>query len=104
MTPVAWTKGALRDLEEILTYAAERSPQGAATIAARVRDTELTISTFPRASRLDAETGAYEAVVGGVPLLVIYELITVAAGTLQVDIIAVFHTSRDPDTKPGRRE
>jgi toxin ParE1/3/4 len=104
MTPVVWTTGARDDLEAILTYVAERSPQGAATISARIRDAELTIATFPRASRRDPETHTYEAVVRGAPLLVIYDLITSSAGKLQADIIAVFHTSRDPGTKPGRRE
>jgi plasmid stabilization system protein ParE len=52
MTPVVWTQGARTDLENILIYVAERSPQGAATIAARTRDAELTIATFPRASRV----------------------------------------------------
>jgi toxin ParE1/3/4 len=104
MTPVVWTKGALADLEAILTYVAERSPQGAATIAARIRDVELTIATFPRAARRDPDTQTYEAVVSGAPLLVIYDLITARGETLQADIIAVFHTSRDPATKPGRRD
>ncbi len=103
MTTVSWTKAAIRDLEEILSFVAEQSPQGAATIAARVHQAALDIATFPRASRRDTVTGAYEAVVRGVPLLLIYELIKAADGNLQADIISVFHTSRDPDTKPGRR-
>ena len=104
MTPVAWTKGALDDLESILEYVAARSLQGAATVSARVSEAEQTIALFPRASRRDVETGTYEAVVTGVPLLIIYELITTPDGEHQADVIAVFHTSRDPGTKPGRRE
>lgn len=104
MIEITWTTGALVDLEDILTYVAARSPQGAATIAARIRDTERTIMTFPRATRRDPETGAYEAVVSGTPLLVIYELVTQAEETIRADVIAVFHTSRDPASKPGRRD
>ena len=103
MTPVVWTTAALDDLEAILTYVAAKSPKGAATIAARVQDAEVAISTFPRASRRDPETGAYEAVVRNVPLLLIYEIDTTRTGAPQADIVAVFHTSRDPTTKPGRR-
>ncbi len=103
MIAVAWTTAALDDLEAILTYVAARSPQGAASMAARVSDTEVAIATFPRASRRDPDTGAYEAVVRRMPLLLIYEIVAVPDGHEQADIIAVFHTSRDPAAKPGHR-
>jgi plasmid stabilization system protein ParE len=104
MTPVVWTRGALDDLRTILEYVAARSLHGAATISARVYQAEQTIAMFPRASRRNADTGTYEAVVTGVPLLMIYDLVTTTDGEHQADIIAVFHTSRDPTAKPGRRE
>ena len=103
MTPVSWTKAALVDLELILIYAAARNLKGAATIAARVREAELTISTFPRAARRDPDTGAYEAIVHGLPLLLIYELIMVSDESQRIDIIAVFNTDRAVTAKPGRR-
>ena len=78
-----------------------RCRSGAASMAARVSDTEVAIATFPRASRRDPDTGAYEAVVRRMPLLLIY--VAVPDGHEQADIIAVFHTSRDPAAKPGRR-
>lgn len=102
MITVAWTMAAREDLEETLTYVAERNPRGAATIAERILEAETTISTFPRAARRDADTGAFEAVVRKVPCLLIYEIVD-AHGEEQADIIAVFHTSRDPAAKPGRR-
>lgn len=104
MLPVVWTTAALADLEQILTYVAERSPQGAATIAARVQQATLDIATVPRASRRDPATGTYECVVRGVPLLLVYEFVTRPDGAPQADIIAVFHTAREPGGKPGRRE
>lgn len=103
MTPVVWTKAALADLEQILAYVSERNEKGAATIAVRVQQAILDISTFPRANRRDKATGTYECVVRGVPLLLIYDLIVTSDGGQQADIIAVFHTSRDPIAKPGRR-
>jgi plasmid stabilization system protein ParE len=105
MTPVVWTKSARDDLEDILAYVAARSPQGAATIARRVEEAILDIATFPRAARRDPETGTFEWVVGGVPLLLIYELISSESGDDgQADIIAVFNTDRNPAGKPGRRD
>ncbi len=104
MIAVAWTMAALGDIEVILNYVAARSPQGAANMAARVRDTELTISTFPRAFRRDPATGVHEAVVRGMPLLLIYQIVGTPDGSEQADIIAVFYTSRDPAAKPGRRD
>lgn len=58
------------------------------------------------------ETGAFEAVVTGAPVLLNYDVAAAADGTSQADIIAVFHTSQDTaqdtaqDTtlKPGRRD
>lgn len=38
------------------------------------------------------------------PLLLIYQIISTAEGTEQADIIAAFHTARDPAEKPGRRD
>jgi toxin ParE1/3/4 len=104
MTAVVWTTAALADLEAILDYVAERSFQGAATIADRVHQATRDISTFPRAARLDQGSGTYECVVRGVPLLIIYELVPNSGGVIRAEIIAVFHTSRDPTTKPKRRE
>ena len=105
MTPAVWTKSARQDLEDILTYVAARSAQGAATIARRVEEAILDIATFPRAARRDPETGTFEWVVGGVPLLLIYELIRSESGDdRQVDVIAVFNTDRNPADKPGRRD
>ena len=103
MTSVRWTTAALDDLEQILSYMAERNPQGAATVAERVAKAVERISTFPRANRRDDETGTYECVVRGLPLLLINEIITAKDEAECVDLVAVFHTSREPAEKPGRR-
>jgi plasmid stabilization system protein ParE len=63
-------------------------------VAARIDHTLQAISQFPHAGRLDAETGAREWVVPGLPLLIIY----VTSDDL-IEVIAVFHTARDPETK-----
>jgi len=55
----------------------------------------LALAHFPRAARLDEETGAREYVVRGLPLLIIY-----VAADDWVEIIGIFHTARDPEGKP----
>ena len=104
MTPVVWTRAALRDLEEILEYVEERSHQGAISVARRVDRTVETISIFPRTARRDPATGVYETVVRGAPLLIIYEFVGLNDGKSEAQIIAVFLTSRNPASKPGRRD
>ena len=72
-------------------------------IAKRVEDAEKALAVFPRSSRYNAETGTYEAIVRGVPLLLIYELKSTSEESERVEIIAVFYTARHPNSKPGRR-
>ena len=103
MTSVAWTKLALRDLEEILAYVGRESEQGAATIVAKVEQAAQAISKLPRASRRDPETGHY-GVVPGLRLLLVYELVEASDGLKRAEIHALFHTSRSPDAKPGREQ
>lgn len=91
---VVWTPEAADDLDTILAFIAARSPAGAASVAAAIDHSLQTISEFPRAGRLDAETGAREWPIPGLPLLVIY----IHDETL-VEVIAFFHTSRDPAEK-----
>ena len=89
-----WTREAADDLESVLSYIAARNPIAAAAVAERIDRTVDDIVSFPRAARLDQETGCREAVVRGLPLLIIY---TVTSDL--IEIIAVFHTSRDPASK-----
>ncbi len=91
---VVWTLEALKDLINVLDYIRERSPAGASSVAAAIAATEKTIAQFPRAGRLDTETGCRESVVGRFPLLIVY-----VVGVELAEIIALFHTSRDPGTK-----
>lgn len=91
---VVWTEDALRDLEGLLAYIAQASPKGAATVAAGIEATISRISQFPNAGRLDRETGCRERLVGRFPILLVYLVHQDFA-----EIIAVFHTSRDPANK-----
>jgi plasmid stabilization system protein ParE len=53
---------------------------------------------FPRAARYDRETNTYERPIPGLPLLLIY-----MASDELVEVVAVFHTSRDPARKRRTR-
>ena len=94
---VRWTREAAADLEDVLSYIAERNPAAAAAVADRIEETITVIKQWPYAARQDKETGVREAVIRGLPLLVIYTINSL------VEIIAVFHTSRNPATKRRRR-
>lgn len=91
---VVYTDDALADLENILSYIAERNPAAAAYVAARIELAVDDIALFPRASRLDPETGVREHVVPGLPVLIIHQV-----DDELIEIIAIFHTSRDPASK-----
>ena len=95
---VVYTEEALADLDQLLSYIAERNPRAAAHVAARIDAAVAAIAMFPQASRLDPETGARERAVPGLPVLVIH---TVSNDL--VEIIAIFHTSRDPASKRNKQ-
>ena len=95
---VAWTVDAANDLANVLEYTADKSPVGAASVATAIAATVASISEFPNAGRMDAETGCRERLVARYPLLLIYKVSADVA-----EIIALFHTSRDPATKRGAK-
>jgi plasmid stabilization system protein ParE len=64
-------------------------------VAARIDRTLSIVGDFPGAGRLDPDSGAREWLVNGLPLIIIYMI-----QPDFVEVIGVFHTSRDPQTKP----
>lgn len=92
---IVWTRDAADDLEDVLNYISERSPKGAQAVAEQIAVTLDSISRFPKSGRLDEVTGCRERLAGRFSLLLVY-----AIGDEHIEIIALFHTSRDPATKP----
>ena len=92
---VVLTRQASADLEDVLGYIAKHNISAASGVAARIDRTLSIVGDFPGAGRFDSETGAREWPVTGLPLLVIYTI-----QTDFVEVIGIFHTSRDPHTKP----
>ena len=91
---VVYTVGALADLEGILSYIARHDRNAAADVAARIEKAIADIAQFPHASRLDPGTGVREHVISGLPFLIIY-----TASDRAIEIIAIFHTARNPAIK-----
>ena len=91
---VVWTPEAAGDLEDVLSYIATQNPLAAGVFATRIDRTVSFIAQFPGGGRLDPETGCREWVVRGLPLLIVYHVTAEL-----VEIIALFHTSRDPASK-----
>ena len=91
---VAYTAEALGDVAQLLSFVADQSASHAADVAARIDTAVRALGIFPRAARYDRETETYERPIAGLPLLLIYTV-----SDELVEVIAVFHTSRDPTTK-----
>lgn len=63
----------------------------------RVPKAETSIQTFPKAGSYDAETGTYDRYIPKTRIVLTYVLRDDV-----VWIVAAWHTSRDPATKPRR--
>ena len=93
---VVFREEALADLDEIARFfIAWHNPIAADRVVARIHKTIYqTIDTLPLSGRLNAGNNTREYAVPGLPYLVIY--MPTADG---IDVIAIFHTARDPKTK-----
>jgi toxin ParE1/3/4 len=92
---VVFRREALADLESISDYISAHDPEAAARVIQRIHTSIYrTLATIPSAGRFNPETTAREYPVPGLPYLVIY-----LAGPTTLDIVAIFHTARSPDTK-----
>lgn len=89
---VVFREEALADLDEIGTFIARSDAGAADRVVARIHRTiHRTIAVLPLSGRLTPTTNTREYAVPGLPYLL-------PAGDT-IDVIAVFHTARDPDTK-----
>ena len=94
---VAYTAEALGDVGKVLSFVGDQSASHASDGAARIDMAVKALGIFPRAARFNRETGTYERPIPGFPLLLIYTV-----SDKLVEVIAVFHTSRDPRRKRRR--
>ncbi len=92
---INWSEEALADLTNILEHAADRDRLEADNIVRRILAVEENLVLFPHAAHYDEEYDFFERFVPGTRLILIYREV----GD-DLNIIAVFHTSRDPSDKP----
>ncbi|MGH6917051.1 MAG: type II toxin-antitoxin system RelE/ParE family toxin, partial [Geminicoccaceae bacterium] len=64
---VLWLKGAVTDLDEIVTYLAELNPAAAAKTAAALQDAASLLGDHPRMGRKGRVSGTRELVVSRLP-------------------------------------
>jgi toxin ParE1/3/4 len=91
-----YTPKALAELADILAYIAERSPQGARNVQARIQAITALLVQHPYSGQLTSESGLRRIVTPPYPYLVFYE---VTAD--EVVIIGVRHAAREPEPPRG---
>jgi plasmid stabilization system protein ParE len=91
---VVWSEDSLADLDNLLGYIAQYSSQGMANVANAIEATIAQIGRFPNAGRFNPQSGCRERLAGRFPILLLYFVHDDYA-----EIIALFHTSRDPAEK-----
>lgn len=95
---VEWHKRALAEIDLILFQAHERNSEEATNIERAVERTLNTVQMFPKTGRFVRVKDWYEKYVPHTRVVLIYKV-----KDEELVIIGVFHTSRDPNTKPFQR-
>lgn len=90
-----YTLPALADLESILDYVVDRSPQGASRIHARIRAVTDLLLRYPQAGAMTEDPTIRRVTTTPYPYLVFYE-----ATDAEIIIHAVRHGARDPSDNP----
>lgn len=85
---------ALNDLEDIASFLAEEYPAVAPLVELEIRRTFDLIVSFPKIGRTTPRHGVRELPVRRFPYLIIFR-----HRADRIEIIRIFHTSRDPRTK-----
>jgi toxin ParE1/3/4 len=93
---VRYTLSALADLEAILDYVTEQSPQGANRIKARIQAIERLLAQHPLSGARTRLPWLRRITVSPYPYLIFYE-----ATDSEAIIHAVRHSARDPSSIPG---
>ena len=91
-----YTPKALAELADILAYIAERSPQGARNVQARIQAITALLVQHPHSGQLTSDSGLRRIVTPPYPYLVFYEVTAE-----EVVIIGVRHAAREPEPPGG---
>ena len=92
-----WTRPALRDLEDIHAFIAERDPAAALRTARLLRAQAEGLTAHPLMGRAGRIAGTRELVVAGLPFVIAYRV----TDTI-VDVLAIRHGKREwPERMEG---
>ena len=91
-----YTPKALAELTDILAYIAERSPQGARNVQARIQAITALLVQHPHSGQLTSESGLRRIVTLPYPYLIFYEVTAE-----EVVVIGVRHAAREPERSRG---
>jgi toxin ParE1/3/4 len=94
-----FTRPALADLDEILDYISDRSPQGASKVHARIKEILDLLLRHPRVGLQTTDPAIRRINATPYPYLVFYEV-----RDDEVIIHAVRHGAREPSSMPGRED
>ncbi|MGO9356735.1 MAG: type II toxin-antitoxin system RelE/ParE family toxin [Xanthobacteraceae bacterium] len=99
--PVVWLDSAAADLDRILDYIEQESPQGALAMALAIRrGTDVLLGDYPEAGRVGRWRGTRELVIASTPFIVVYRLRERSA---RVEILRVLHGKQEwPQKGPVR--
>ena len=92
-----YTPRALTELDEVLTYIAERSPQGARRVQVRVQAVTALLTEYPRSGQPTTNPRLRCMVAAPYPYLIFYE-----ATEAEIIIVGVRHAARDPGSMPSK--
>jgi toxin ParE1/3/4 len=94
---VRYTRPALADLDDILTYLARHSPTGTSNVQARIQSVIELLSRHPGIGTLTDDPTIRKLPATPYRYLVFYEV-----GDTDIIIHAIRHGARDPTDMPGR--
>jgi toxin ParE1/3/4 len=90
---VSWSREALEDLKQQITFVARDNPAAARRLAVRIREAGQNLGDMAT-GRPGRVRGTYEKPIGHLPYIIAYSLRPIA-GRESVVILHIIHTSRD---------
>ncbi len=91
---IRWTGPAAVALKSITDYVARDNPPAAHRVAQRIKIAVSKLAEHPRLGRVGRVRDTYELIIPGIPYIVAYRV-----RKLEVQILSVYHTSREwPET------
>ena len=88
------TPRAHQDQLNIASFIERENPVAARMVINRIEETMRLIEKMPGVGRRSGRLGTFEFVVKGLPFLIIYRILNDV-----IEVLTIFHTSRDPKKK-----